>query len=228
VGPTTILNIAEGLDRSLNPGLASLVNCSSVGAGGQCNVVDTNTGVAASHLGQGFRDRLDDPATDARTFTFGGEDYDADTAADILGGSPAPLTTQPAGWQAWIHGEWGTADVSNHFYWNDVIAKCDSPRLISFPIVSSDLFWSPTKYADGEPFPDWPPGNKQMKVVGMYNGILLKPNSAGDFIGGGNLKEASSVIVWFGPDARCVGPSGSTTPFSSGDIKTWRLVDATA
>ncbi len=226
--PTTIKNIAEGLDRTLNPSLGSLVNCSSVGAGGQCNVVDTNTGVNAAALGQGFRDRLDDPAPDALTFTLNGNEYDADTVAAVLGSSPSPLSFQPAGWQDWIHGEWGTVDVSNHFYWNDVVAKCDSPRLVSFPIVSSDLEWSQTKYDNGDDFPEWPNGHKQMRVIGIYNGILIKPNSSADFIGAGNLKEASSAIIWFGPDARCVGPSGSTTTFSAGDIKSWRLVDAGA
>lgn len=227
-GPTTIKNIAEGLDRTLSPSLGSLVACDSVGADGQCNVVDTNTGVNANALGQGFRDRLDNPTPDALTFTFGGNQYDADTASQVLGSAAAPLTTQPAGWEPWIHGEWGTADVSNHFYWNEVIAKCDSPRLVSFPIVSSDLSWSEAKYNNGDPYPDWPPGNDQMLVVGTYNGILIKPNSSGDFLGNGNLKEASSAIIWFGPDARCVGPDGSTTPYAPGDIKSWRLVEAGA
>jgi hypothetical protein len=119
-------------------------------------------------------------------------------------------------------------DVSNHFYWNDVIAKCDSPRLISFPIVSSDLTWSEAGYFSGKPFPVWPNGNKSMLVVGLYNGILVNPNGPEDFIGSGNLKEADSLIMWYGPDARCVGPNGSTAAYSSGGIKTYRLVDANA
>lgn len=226
--PTTIKNIAEGLDRTLDPGLSTLVNCTSVGAGGSCNVVDTNTGVNAAALGEGFRQRLDNPAPGAQTFTMGGQDYDADPVSAVLGGSPSSLTSQPAGWEAWIHGEWGTADVSNHYYWNDIVAKCDSPRLVSYPIISSDLSWSETKYNNGEPYPDWPNGHKQLLVIGMYNGILIDPNDAGDFIGMGNLKKASTVIIWFGPDARCVGPNGATTPYSVGDIKTWRLVDESA
>jgi hypothetical protein len=34
--------------------------------------------------------------------------------------------------------------------------------------------------------------------------------------------------MWFGPNARCVGPNGSTTKFTTGDIKTWRLVNPDA
>jgi hypothetical protein len=34
--------------------------------------------------------------------------------------------------------------------------------------------------------------------------------------------------MWYGPDARCVGPNGSTTAYSPGGIKTYRLVDANA
>jgi hypothetical protein len=234
VGPTTEENIAVGLDRSLTPGLfPSLVNCSTISAGGNCNVVQTNTGVNAAALGQGFRRRLDDTSGSSSTFTYGGSQYDADTKEQVLGGSPTPLASAfggaaPAGWQEWIHGVWGVADVSNHFYWNDVIAKCDSPRLVAFPIVASDLSWSPAMYAAGNPYPIWPNGNKDMLVVGIYNGILVNPNDSSDFIGSGNLKEADSSIMWYGPDARCVGPNGSTTPFATGAIKTYRLVDANA
>ncbi len=234
VGPTTEENIAVGLDRSLDPGLyPSLVNCASIGAGGDCNVVETNTGVNAAALGQGFRRRLDDTSGSSSTFTYGGNDYDADTKEQVLGGSPTPLMSAfggaaPPGWEEWIHGVWGTADVSNHFYWNDVIAKCDSPRLVAFPIVSSDLSWTQAKYESGAPYPTWPNGNKDMLVVGIYNGVLVNPNDPSDFIGSGNLKEADSSIIWYGPDARCVGPNGSTTPFASGGIKTFRLVDANA
>ncbi len=88
--PTTIKNIAEGLDRILDPALGTLVNCSSVRAGGHCNVVDTNTGVNAAALGDGFKQRLDDPSPAAATFTMSGIDYDADSMAAILGGSPSP------------------------------------------------------------------------------------------------------------------------------------------
>jgi hypothetical protein len=234
LGPQTEENIASGLDRILTASLwPSLTNCSSISAGGDCNVVETNTGVNAAALGQGFRRRLENTAGASQTFTYGGTQYNADTVAQILGGNPAPLAsfgaTPPPGWQEWIHGVWGTADISNHRYWDDVIAKCDSPRLISFPIVSSDLTWSAGSYVSGTPFPTWPNGmSDPMLVVGLYTGILNNPNGPEDFIGSGNLKEADATIMWFGPNARCVGPNGSTTPYSPGAIKTYRLVDANA
>lgn len=226
-GPTTIKNIAEGLDRNLDPGLSAQVNCSSVGAGGTCNIVETSPGVTANHLGEGFLQRLDDPAADALTFTFDDNPYDGDPLTAVLGGSPSPLSSRPAGWEDWIHGDWNDpATHANHYYWNDVIAKCDSPRLVSFPIVSADLDWSQAKYDAGEPFPEWPSGTSQpMRVLALHNAILADPNSADDFQGSGQLKKASTYIMWFGPNARCVGPNGSTTAFTTGDIKTWRLVN---
>jgi Flp pilus assembly protein TadG len=233
-GPQTEENIASGLDRALSPGLwPSMVGCGAISAGGNCNVVETNTGVNAAALGQGFRRRLSNTAGASQTFTYGGTQYNADTPAQILGGTPTALAAAfggapPPGWEEWIHGVWGTVDVTNHFYWNDVVAKCDSPRLISFPIVSEDLTWSEAGYFSGKPFPGWPNGDKSMLVVGLYNGILVNPNGPEDFIGSGNLKEADSVIMWFGPDARCVGPNGSTTAYSPGGLKTYRLVDANA
>lgn len=89
--------------------------------------------------------------------------------------------------------------------------------------------WSETRYLAGDPFPTWPNGgNKNMRVLGMYPGILVNPNDAGDFQGSGQLKRADSAIMWFGSDARCVGPNGSTTAFTAGSIKTYRLVNANA
>ena len=67
-----------------------------------------------------------------------------------------------------------------------------------------------------------------MRVIGMYTAILVNPDDANDFFGNGNLKNADSTIIWFGPNARCVGPDGSTTAFSTGSIKTYRLVDENA
>ena len=234
VGPQTEENIASGLDRTLAPALwPSLTNCSSISAGGNCNVVETNTGVNAAALGQGFLRRLQNTVGASQTFTYGGTQYNADTMVQILGASATPLASafggsQPPNWQEWIHGIWGLADVSNHFYYDGVIAKCDSPRLISFPIVASDLTWSASSYVTGMLFPSWPNGNKPMLVVGIYTGILVNPNGPEDFIGSGNLKEADSTIMWFGPNARCVGPDGSTTAYTPGSIKTFRLVDANA
>jgi Putative Flp pilus-assembly TadE/G-like len=229
-GPVFEENVAEGVDRILTPGLyPGLVNCASTPPGASCNVVQTDPGVNAGTLGDGFLRRLSDTSGSSQTFTRSGNSYDADTVADILGSTPAALPARPAAWEDWIHGPWGTADVSNHKWWNDVIAKCDSPRLISFPIVSEEMDWSDTRYQAGDPYPQWPNGgSKDMRVIGIYTAILVNPNDANDFFGNGNLKNADSTIIWFGPNARCVGPDGSTTPFTTGSIKTYRLVDANA
>ncbi len=141
-GPQTEENIASGLDRTLKPGLwPSLVGCGAISAGGNCNVVETNTGVNAAALGQGFRRRLQDTAGASQMFTYGGNQYNADTPAQILGGAPTTSLPPSAarlrpGGRSGSTACGGPSNVSNHYYWNDVIAKCDSPRLISFPIVS--------------------------------------------------------------------------------------------
>ncbi len=94
VGPQTEENIASGLDRTLAPGLwPSLVGCGAISAGGNCNVVETNTGVNAAALGQGFRRRLQDTAGATQTFTYSGNQYNADTPAQVLGGAPTTITT---------------------------------------------------------------------------------------------------------------------------------------
>ncbi|MGQ0848909.1 MAG: hypothetical protein ACT4OP_07290 [Actinomycetota bacterium] len=234
-GPVFEENIAEGIDADLQPSVyPSLIDCASTPIGDPCNVVQTDPGVNAGTLGDGFLRRLSDTSGSSQTFAFGGDQYDGDTVSQVLGGNPSTLQaafggSPPPTWQEWIHGPWATADISNHRYWNDVIAKCDSPRLITFPIVSSEMDWSDARYQAGDPFPAWPNGgSKNMRVIGIHSGILENPNGAGDFQGSGQLKEADATIMWFGPDARCVGPNGSTTTYTDGSIKTWRLVDANA
>jgi hypothetical protein len=226
-----IKNISEGSDRELTPWLGPL------GAGSNhctpsnavvCHVVDTDTGVSAGALGTGFVQRFDDDPQRSCTMVVSGEALNCDSPSQVLGGAPQPLFAamggvQPSWWDTSLYGPWTAADTAAHHYWNDVIAKCDSPRFGAIPIVSSDMNWDL-----GDPNPGWPNGTKDMKIIGIYNVIITDPNDTGDFHGNGNLKQASSILMWYGPDARCVGPSSSNTPFAPGSPKTYRLVDATA
>lgn len=226
-----IKNISEGSDRDLTPWLGSL------GAGSNhcttsnavvCHVVETDTGVSAGALGQGFVDRFDDDPKRSCTMVVGGEQLNCDSPSQVLGGAPQSLFTamggaQPAWWDTSLYGPWTATDTAAHYYWDTVIAKCDSPRLGAIPIVSEDMDWDL-----GDPNPGWPNGKKDMKIVGMYNVIITDPNDTGDFLGNGNLKNAASILMWYGPNARCVGPSSSNTPFAPGSPKTFRLVDANA
>ena len=50
-------------------------------------------------------------------------------------------------------------------------------------------------------------------MVGRYWVILVDPNDAADWQGNGNLKMASSVVIWWGPNVECMGPGGTTIPF---------------
>ena len=108
-------------------------------------------------------------------------------------------------------------------WYDDAITNCSSPRLARIPIIAQ-LDWSP-----GTPI-NLPNGNSDpVKVVGFYNIIIDNPDgdpsASSDLSNADALKTVSAVVVWYGPNARCVGPNGSTTPFTTGSIKTYRLVD---
>ena len=225
-----INNIALGADRDLQPWLGNItgaVDCDNVGSQGTCSIVETDTGVSASHLGQGFVNRFSNDAGRSCTMVISGQNLNCDSPSQVLGSAPAPLFSsfgsQPSFWNTSLHGPWDAANTSAHYYYDGIIAKCDSPRLATMPIISEDLNWDL-----GNPPPTWPNGKKAVKIVGRYSLIITDPNDTGDFHGNGNLKTASSIIVWYGPNARCVGPDGSTGTFTLGDIKTFRLVDANA
>jgi Flp pilus assembly protein TadG len=203
VGDTIIKNIALGPDRTLVPDLDTLdnPNCWDVSAGDDCSVVKTDTGVSASHLGEGLLQRLEHTANSTCIDTFNGRDYDCDTMTQILGTTPAaldPTGAPPSGWIEGLHGVYGTVDVSNHYYFNGEIAKCDSPRLGFMPIVSENLTWG-----YGDPVPPYPNGNKDVKIVGFYWVIITQPIDPSDWQGSGPLKSASANVMWFGPGTTC-------------------------
>jgi Flp pilus assembly protein TadG len=227
-GPTLIKNIGEGADRVLQPWLGPLSgssrNCDAVGSGEVCHVISTDTGVSAAHIGQGYVNRLrDDPGADC-TLSVGGATLNCDTQAQILGAAPTPLSTvfgaAPVWWVPSLYGAWPPSP-SVHFYYDGVIAKCDSPRLATVPIVSSNLNWT-----IGDPNPGWPNGKKDMKIVGMVDVIIVDPNDAGDFLGSGNLKASSAIVMWYGPNARCAtgGAYGLLNGAGGIPIKTVKLV----
>jgi hypothetical protein len=229
--PTIIKNIAEGSDRDLTPWLgnpAGAADCSAVSAGQQCSIVSTDTGVSASALGEGMLQRLENDPGATCTTTVNGRVINCDTPAQVLGSAPTPLMaafpTQPSFWESSLNGTYNSANTTNHYYFNGIIAKCDSPRLGTIPIVSEDLDWDL-----GDANPGWPNGNKDVKLVGRLWLIIVDPNETGDWQGSGNLKKASSHIIWWGPDVECAGPGGTTTPFDPNagglTIKTVKLVD---
>jgi hypothetical protein len=211
-GPTLINNIAKGLDRSLDDWLgnqAGSASCDTASAGDTCHRTNTDPGVSAAHLGEGFIQRFDgDPGADCQT-NVGGHTINCDTPQQVLGSSPTPLMTafpaEPGFWEESLHGVYNSANTTNHYYFDGVIAKCDSPRLTRMPIITDYMNWD-----IGDPDTDWPNGKKEVKFVGFYWLIIENPNEAGDFTGGGNLKSADAIVMWWGPNTECQG-SGSTT-----------------
>jgi hypothetical protein len=229
VGEDTIKNIAYGTDRLLIPWTTGkeYVNC-SLTTEVACNVLPSNTGVSAGHLGQGFRERFLGPTGAYETFLYQGLEYNNDSLAEVLGDATAtPLfdpskqldAGKPPAWDEGIHGPWSKEAVANHYWVSGTIAKCESPRLASIVIVTADMSYDPYYYSGG-PYPDpWPNGSKNMKVLGHYYVYIDNPNNPGDFIGSGNLKTASTKVLWVDPEnIKCAttgfapGPSATNPP----------------
>lgn len=214
-GPTLIRNIADGPDRTLDDWLghsAGSSSCGAVSAGDTCHRTDTDTGVSAAHIGEGFLQRFENDPGATCTTVVSGRTINCDTVADVLGASPTPLmnqfASQPSWWEPSMHGPYNAANTTNHFYYDGVIAKCDSPRLARMPIVTEDLNWD-----IGDADTDWPNGQKEVKFVGFYWLVLGNPNEANDWQGNGNLKKADSSIIWWGPNVECQGSGSTTYPF---------------
>ena len=120
----------------------------------------------------------------------------------MLGGAPSTLVSayaaRPGWWDTSLYGTYNSTNTTNHYWWNQPIAHCDSPRLVTIPIVADDLNW-----ILGDAPTGWPSGKKDMKVVGMFDVVLLEPNGDEDFTGTRNLRQVTSAVVWFGPEATC-------------------------
>jgi len=202
---TLIKNIAFGPDRLLaakwgTPD-SSTYNCWDVNAGDTCHIVKTDTGVSASHLGEGMLQRLERLGSNPSCTTFfNSREFNCDSPSQILGTGLTPLFTAfPGGfWDVQLYGPYNAASTANHYYFNGVIQKCDSPRLGFMPIVSEDMNWKP-----GDPWPPFPNGKKNVKVVGFYWVIITDPNDPGDWKGAGVLKRSAADVIWFGPGTTC-------------------------
>ena len=208
-GNTLIKNISDGSDRELAAWLGSSVgasNCSSVVAGDACSIVETDTGVSAAHLGEGFFDRLDGDPGASCTFAYKGGVLNCDTPTDILGATWTPIMTAfpsaPTWWDPLLYGTYNSTNTNRHYWYDGTVAKCDSPRLGGVPIVTSDLDWDL-----GDAHTGWPSGKKDMKIVGMLDVIIEEPYDSGDFFGNKNLQTAAASVVWYGPNAVCADGS---------------------
>lgn len=209
VGPTLINNIASGIDRLLVPSLgpaSNAVNCASVSAGEECSIGLSDPGVSASHAGNGFFDRLDNDPGATCTFSYRGGTLNCDTPGQVLGGTWTALRTafptKPGWWDERLLGTYNATNTNLHYWYDGVVAKCDSPRLGGVPIVSENLNWNL-----GDPHEGWPNGKKDVKVVGLLDVIIEDPNAANDFQGNRNLQYASASVVWYGPNAVCADGS---------------------
>lgn len=206
-------NVANGIDRVLSKhhgpsgsadadtGLV-VTSCDSVGNQDECNLVSTKTGQMAGPLATGFLERFSNPTT-PNTFSKGGEQYDADTPSDILGAPPENLFdamagSQPRWWEPSIYGDWDENELGSHYYYDGVVAKCDSPRRSLVPVVDDNDNWDLGSGASA-----WPNGtNSEVKVIALVDIIVLDPNHQNDFQGNGT-KTVTADVIWYGPNATC-------------------------
>jgi hypothetical protein len=206
---------------------------------GPCTIVNQDQGVSTGQLSDGIArgngaagvdGRLENPTTTSVFTSLAGRILDGDTPEEVLdpdypafsgvtGGALAGLS-QPPGWDPQIHGSWPPVDLDSNYYYNETVAKCDSPRLGRIPIIAQ-VDWGP-----GQPL-NLPGGNSDpVKVVGFYLVALTDPNESSDFLNpSDSLKNLAGEILWLGPDASCSGTGGQVKPYQAGDIKVLRLVD---
>lgn len=200
----------------------SAVDCDAVAGGARCSLVRTKTGSMAGPLGSGLISRLQDDGSATCTFTYRGDTLDCDTPAQITGSGLESLwtavgPTRPSYWKDSIFGGWNATNAANHFYYDDVVAKCDSPRRTTIPVVDDDDDWD-----IGSPISAWPTGSSSdVKVIAMVDAIITDPNDPDDFQGSGSAKSVSAVIVWYGPNAKCGNGSavGLLNEASTGTVR---------
>jgi hypothetical protein len=218
-------DIGSGVDVVVTPNPTGSAgdDCRTAPSGAECDIVSSNTGISAGQMGAGMLARLDDPVHECHSWVRSGNGYNCDSLSQVLGGSATPLTTafpsKPAWWDVSLYGAYNAANTTNHYYWNQPIAHCDSPRLVTIPIVATELSWQL-----GDPATGWPSGKKDMKVVGMLDVVIIDPNGDDDFTGSSSLRRATAAVVWFGPDATCWDGRLSFGVLNGGDGHDERIV----
>jgi hypothetical protein len=188
--------------------------CSPPAFANSCNANDTETGNMTGPFNQGMRNRLSD-ITGASCIEGG--DFNCDSLAQVIGTQPGTLSDAqnggawgaggPSWWQSSLYGAYTSAKPLQYYYDGD-IAKCDSPRLATIPIMNySGGSGVPNNWNLGGAAGTWPNGRKTMKIVGFYTVYIREPDHRND-VGNGNgngLGQIVADILWFGPNATCNG-----------------------
>jgi len=188
--------------------------CSPPNFANPCNANDTETGNMVGPFNQGMRNRLGDIS--GASCVQGG-DFNCDSLAQVIGVQPGTLSDAqnggawgahgPTWWQSSLYGSYNSAKPVQYYYDGD-IAKCNSPRLATVPIVNfSSGSGVPNNWTIGSPAGTWPNGKKTMKIIGFYTVFIREPDNRTD-IGNGNgngLGQIVADVIWFGPNATCGG-----------------------
>ena len=193
---------------------SAVVDCPSPGP---CSANLTESGNMEGPFRQGTGDRLSN--TSGADCIIGGT-FNCDSRSQVFGTSPQTLasvfgSSAPGWWEESLFGPYVTARTGQYYFDGD-IAKCDSPRLATVPIVARDRDWDL-----GDPSGTWPNGKKEMKVVGFYVVYIREPDTPGE-LGSGPIQ---ADIVHMGPNATCDGEPYN--PFQTGiPVESVKLVQA--
>ena len=183
------------------------VVCSPPDFASPCNAVDAESGNMVGPFNQGMAARLSDIS--GATCVQGG-DFNCDSITQVIGTTPSLLGASAPGWLTWetsIYGPYASA-VGRQYHYDGDIAKCDSPRLATIPILNhSGGSGVPNNWTIGGAAGTWPNGKKTMKIIGFYTVYIREPDNRGD-VGNGNgdgLNQIVADVIWFGPNATCGG-----------------------
>jgi hypothetical protein len=114
-------------------------------------------------------------------------------------------STAPSWWIPEVYGPYSTA-MNNQYYYNGDIAKCDSPRLASVPIMNYSGLGNgnnkgiPNNWAPGSAPGSWQQGKHWKKIIGFYTVYIEEPSTDPEVD-----NSLLTRVMWFGPDATCDG-----------------------
>lgn len=185
-----------------------------------CNATKTETGNMVGPFRQGLGDRFAVPGVATCTDP---PPFNCDSINDVFGGTLETLDTAYTAdpsffswWEPSLYGDIATAKLAaaplaEHFYYNDELLLCDSPRLATIPIVNWPGNNKPLNWDIGDAPGTLPNGKKFMKIIGFYTIYIREPNTVAE-IGSGPME---ADVIWFGPDAKCDGTGDAFQPFGS-------------
>jgi hypothetical protein len=192
-----------------------------------CNSLQIQDGQHVGKIRSGIRERMSrqvegycpDP------------NFNCDTMGQVIHGTqfPPPVqtlfqalgATQPSWWIPGLYGSYASVMNSQYYYEGD-IAKCDSPRLATVPIMNYSGLGNgnnkgiPNNWDIGGPAGAWQQGKHWRKIIGFYTVYIERPMTDAEV---DNFLQTR--VMWFGQDTTCDGQpvQFAGSPPVSGSVK---------